>query len=83
MDQDNDDLVTVYTVGNPVKAEIIKNALIAEGLHAFIEGENQAGESGLIGIEIKIQVPADEGMRARKFITAHEQAHEETEEDAE
>ena len=45
---DTNDLVAVYTVANPVKAEIIKNALAGEGIRCFIEGENQAG----IGYEI-------------------------------
>lgn len=65
-------LVTVYTVNNPVTAEIIQNALHNEGIRCFLEGENQAGEAGLTGLEIKVQVPIDDADRARAFIEAHE-----------
>ena len=44
---ESQDLVTIYTVGNPIQAEIIKNALQAEGIRCFIDGENQAAEAGL------------------------------------
>jgi hypothetical protein len=70
----NQDLVTVYTVNNAVEAEIIKNALSAEGIRAFIEGENQAGEAGLTGIEIQIQVANSDADRARKFLKKHERS---------
>jgi Putative prokaryotic signal transducing protein len=63
-------LVTVYTVDNFVKAEIIQNALHDEGVRCFLEGENQAG--GLTAMEIKIQVPIANADRARKLIESHE-----------
>ena len=63
-------LVTVYTVDNPVEAEIIQNALHDEGIRCFLEGENQAG--GLTAMEIKIQVPIADTDRARKLIASHE-----------
>jgi len=63
-------LVTVYTVDNLVKAEIIQNALHDEGIRCFLEGESQAG--GLTGIEIKIQVPVANADRARKLIESHD-----------
>lgn len=66
------ELVTVYTVSNVVEAEIIKNALAGEGIRCLIEGGHQAGEAGLIGIEIKLQVPTDDADRATKFIHEHE-----------
>lgn len=66
------DLVTVYTVSNAIQAEIIKNALVAEGIPCMIEGEHQAGDAGLIGISIKLQVPEDQALEAREFIAAHE-----------
>jgi hypothetical protein len=76
----NDDLVPVYTVSNPVKAEIIKNALAEEGIRCFIEGENQAGEVGLIGIAIRLLVPAAQAEEAARFIAEHERAHAEEDE---
>jgi hypothetical protein len=66
------DLVTIYTVSNAIEAEIIKNALEDEGIHCEIEGGHQAGEAGLIGIEIKLQVPSADADRAEKFIRRHE-----------
>lgn len=69
------DLVTVYTVSNAIEAEIIKNALEDEGIQCEIEGGHQAGEAGLIGIEIKLQVPAADAERAREFIKDHETHH--------
>ena len=69
------DLVTVYTLANPTKAEIIKIYLQSEGMHCFLEGINQAAEPGLIGLEIKVQVPAPDSDRARKLIESHEARH--------
>jgi hypothetical protein len=68
----SDDLVLVYTVSNPIKAEIIKSALEGEGIRCFIEGENQAGEAGLIAFQIRLFVPANQAERAARFIEEHE-----------
>jgi hypothetical protein len=67
--------VTVYTLADPIKAEIIKNALTAEGIRCFLDGLHQAAESGLIAFEIKVQVPAEDANRARRFIELHEARH--------
>jgi len=72
---DANELVTVYTVSNPVEAEIIKNALLDEGIRCFVGGENQTAESGLTGIAVSIEVPASEAERAREFIRAHDRRH--------
>jgi hypothetical protein len=69
---DPQELVTVYTVSNPVEAEMIKNALQAEGIKCFVEGSMQAAGSGLTGIPVTIQVPEAEADRARKFLKEHE-----------
>ena len=66
------ELVTVYTVTNPVEGELIKNALNAEGIRCYLDGVGQAGEAGIGAFEIKVQVPAGDADRARKFIDAHE-----------
>ena len=68
---DPHDLVSVYQASNSVEAEIVKNALRAEGIKAFVEGSNQAGEAGLAGFPVYVQVPAGEADRARKFIEHH------------
>ena len=67
--------VTVYTLDNPVKAEIIKNALQAEGIRCFLDGINQAAEPGLMGLEIKVQVSSGNVDRARRLIESHEAQH--------
>src|SRR5262245_24906734 len=69
---DPNELVIVYTAANSVQAEIVKNALEAEGIPAFVENENQAGEVGLTGIDVRAEVAAKDAERARTFIEAHE-----------
>lgn len=67
------DLVTVYTLADPVKAEIMKNALEKEGIRCFLEGVNRATTGlALATFGLDIQVPAKQAARARKFIRAHE-----------
>ncbi|GEM_PF-1198604 len=70
-----DEWTTVYTIANPVTAEIIKNSLVAEGIRCNLEGINQAAEPGLIALSIKVQVPAKDADLARKLIVQHEQHH--------
>jgi hypothetical protein len=66
------ELVTVYTLSDPIKAEIIKNALHIEGIRCFLEGIDQAAAAGLMAIPIRVQVPAQDADRAAKFIKKHE-----------
>ena len=66
----SEELVTVYTLADAVKAEIIKNAFEAEGISCFLEGGHQAG--GLSGVNIKIQVPEDDVEHAREILADHE-----------
>lgn len=72
-----DELVTVYTLSDPIKAEIIKNALHGEGIRCFLEGIDQAAASGLMAFPIRVQVPAHDADRAAKFIKRHEPKTEE------
>lgn len=65
--------VTVYTHPNPVIAEVIKNSLLADGIRCTLEGAGQAAEPGLIGLPVKIQVPAQDADLARKLVLRHEQ----------
>jgi len=64
--------VTVYTTPHETKAEIIKNALGADGVPCNLEGVNQAAEPGLDAIPVKIQVPARYAASARNIILRHE-----------
>ena len=66
------DLVTVYTLSNPLKAEIIKNALEEEGIRCRLDGSQQAGEAGLTAFEVGILVRAGDADRARKLIMRHD-----------
>ena len=64
--------MTVYTVSDPIKAEIVKNSLNADGISCTLEGVLQAAETGLAAFPIKVQVPAMDADRARRFIRMHE-----------
>jgi hypothetical protein len=66
------DLVTVYTLTDPVRAEIIRSALQAEGIRCFFDGLNVAELAGISAFEIKVQVPAGDADRASRFIESHE-----------
>jgi hypothetical protein len=76
------ELVTVYTVSHAVEAEIVKNALEAEGISCYLEGINQAFEVGLVP-QVKIQVPVNQAEQARQLIEAHEESRGEVGEETE
>jgi Putative prokaryotic signal transducing protein len=67
---DANELVRVYTVNEPTLAELIRAELQGEGIACEVSGENQAGFSGVITIEIFVR--AKDADRARKFIEQHE-----------
>ena len=72
-------LVKVETLSNPALAEIIKNALEADGIPCFLDGESQAGFAGVLNINIL--VPAPEADRARSLIEEHRHHAEGSDED--
>jgi len=45
-------LIEVYSVTDPNLAEIIKAALQRDGISCWIDGENQAGLSGVLNINL-------------------------------
>jgi hypothetical protein len=67
---DPDEIVTVYTVTEPTQAELIRAELNAEGIAAEVSGQNQAGLSGVLRIDILTR--ARDSDRARKFLAEHE-----------
>ena len=71
---DRDELVTVYTLKDPYKAEIIKNALCSEGIPCELDGERQAGLSEIL--EIGVLVRAQDADLARNIIEQHERTRE-------
>jgi hypothetical protein len=68
------DLVTVYEVADAADAQIIKNALTAEGIRCALSGEEQASTAAIPGTTVQIQVTAGDVIRAREFLHAHEQS---------
>lgn len=66
---DPNELVTVYILNDPTKAELLKAELRGEGIACEIEGERQGGFTGLL--EIAVQVRAKDADRARRFIMQH------------
>ena len=69
-----DEPVEVYTVNNPMVAELIRNALEAEGIVCEISGESQGGFSGVLD-EIQIMTHAGDAERARQIISELELNH--------
>lgn len=68
---DAHEFVTVYSVTDVNQAELIKAELQTECITCRLSGENQAGLSGILEIEIMVQaVDAD---AARRFIKRHEE----------
>ena len=79
---DDQSWVTVYTHNDPIAAEIIKNALDAEGIRCNLDGIHQAAEPGLIALSIKVQVPPADAEQARTILLQHERAQAEIDEPA-
>ena len=69
-----DQLLEVYSTDDANVAEVVRNALHAEGIKCEIDGEHQAGLAGIRAMEIKLLVRAEDFDRARAFIIRHEQA---------
>jgi hypothetical protein len=67
-------LVTAYTLKDPYKAEIIKNALRNEGIPCELDGEGQAGLCEIL--DIGVLVRAQDADLARKIIAQHERKPE-------
>ncbi|MEK6248000.1 MAG: DUF2007 domain-containing protein [Planctomycetales bacterium] len=68
MDQD-DEHETSTTVTDPNIAEIIKIALADEGVESVIEGEHQAGMTGIF--PVRILVPKHQIEQAREIRDRH------------
>ena len=68
------ELVTAYTLKDPYKAEIIKNALRGEGIPCELDGEGQAGLSEIL--DIGVLVRAQDADLARGLIGQYERNRE-------
>jgi hypothetical protein len=65
--------VTIYRLSDPLKAEVIRNALEAQGIRCFLDGINQAAHAGLGAFEIKVQVHEQDRARAQEFLETQEE----------
>ncbi len=70
------DRVTVFTAFNPIEAQIICSRLQLAGFDASVEGEaaalNMEGYTLATG-GIRVQVPENEKIDARKLVEANEE----------
>ncbi|MCA9000206.1 MAG: DUF2007 domain-containing protein [Planctomycetaceae bacterium] len=71
---DNERLVSVYRSSDVGRAEVIRAALIGEGIECAIENEHQAGLTGVT--EVRLHVSEGDAERAREFIRSHEHSHD-------
>ena len=63
---DPNELTTIFTTGDPNLARMIVNELKAEGIDATVSGENQAGLSGILDVEVLVR--AWDADRAKKIL---------------
>jgi hypothetical protein len=70
--EEGDELVTVATFGNLFEASIARGALEADGLSAFVPGENAGSftqnRSGLNEVRVELQVRASDRDRAVELL---------------
>ena len=71
---DPQELVAVATYSETAHAEVVRNALEAEGIRAVVEGPNQGSFTGALGVRVLVQ--ATDAERARAFVEEHERGHE-------
>ena len=67
-----DDLMVVYTTDDANYAELLHNAVNAQGIKCAIDGELQAGLAGIGTMEIKLLVRAEDYDRTRQFVKSME-----------
>jgi hypothetical protein len=65
----NDEFVTLLSLNDPIKAEIIKITLTDHDVFCAIEGEHQAGLTGIF--PIRILVPSPDLERATNIVREH------------
>jgi len=70
----SNDPVTVYTLHDPIRAEMIKTELEHEKISCLLAGIQQASAVGMPGTTILVQVPADSSERARELVLGWEKS---------
>jgi Putative prokaryotic signal transducing protein len=75
--------VTVFTTNDPTVAEMIRNALLEEGIRAEVSGERQGGFSGVLPeVEIIVRaIDADRALQIVEELEEHRRSEEETSEE--
>lgn len=69
----HDDPIVVYTLHDPIRAEIIRNDLIANGVQCQLSGINFSEQlPGSPLQEVQVLVKAEDAGKARKLIEKHE-----------
>jgi hypothetical protein len=74
-----DEPIQIYSVNNPMIAELIRNALLEEGIACELSGEAQGGFAGVLN-EIQILTKAADADRALAIIKEMEHHRSEAEE---
>lgn len=64
------DPVMVYTLDDPLEAEVVKNALRSQGIPCELDGQRQAALSHVL--QIGVLVRAQDADRARRLIRGHQ-----------
>jgi hypothetical protein len=64
--------VEFYSTNDINEARILRNALEDEGIRCKIDGEHQAGFTGMDGIAIRLMVLEADVERARAFVEEHQ-----------
>ncbi|HEX5442613.1 MAG TPA: site-2 protease family protein [Pirellulales bacterium] len=70
---DADRPVVAYATTNLSEAEIVKNALMAEGIRCSLDAENQGGFAGVLAVKVLVRAWDEE--RARNVIDQHTHPH--------
>ncbi|HEX7450003.1 MAG TPA: site-2 protease family protein [Pirellulales bacterium] len=65
--------VVVYSTTSLSEAEVVKNALTAEGIRCGLDAENQGGFAGLFAVKVLVRAWDEE--RARQVIAHHTHQH--------
>ncbi|MGH7137335.1 MAG: site-2 protease family protein [Pirellulales bacterium] len=65
--------VVVYSTTNLAEAEIVKNALAAEGIGCGLGGESQGGFTGIFSVKVLVRAWDEE--RSRQVIAQHTHGH--------
>ena len=73
--------VNIYSLGDPIKAQLIKNALEDEAIPCILAGIEQASSAAIPGTNILVQVPEEFAEQALAIIKSHDHVHPDDEED--